>query len=229
MHIPDGFIDAATSLGAGGLSVAGVGVAVRKASASLEEGGPPLAGLAAAFVFAAQMLNFPVAAGTSGHLIGAALATVLLGPWVGVVCLAVVVGVQALFADGGLSALGLNILNLALVAGLGGYGTFILLRAVLARSRAGLIAAAGLAGGLSVVLTTVAFVVEYSIGGTAEVDPARVATAMISIHALVALGEGVITAAAVGALLDVRPDLVFGARHLLSARPSRPEPVGAER
>ena len=228
MHIPDGFIDATTSLGAGALSAGGVGLAVKKASTTFEQAGPPLAGLVAAFVFAAQMLNFPVAAGTSGHVIGAALAAILLGPWIGVLCLTVVVGVQALFADGGVSALGLNILNLSLVAGLGGYGTFALARVVIGRSRAGVIVGAGLAGALSVVLAAAAFVAEYAIGGTAEVDVARVALAMVTIHSLIAVGEGLVTAAAVGALLDTRPDLVFGARHL-SWPARRPELAGAER
>ena len=140
MHIPDGFIDAPTSAGAAVVAIGGVGVSLRRAGEVLDDRGVPLAGLTAAFVFAAQMLNFPVASGTSGHLIGGLLAAVLVGPTVGVVCVTVVLVVQALlFADGGLSALGLNIVNLALVPALLGYPVFVVLRRLLPRSRASIV------------------------------------------------------------------------------------------
>ncbi|HEX8805269.1 MAG TPA: energy-coupling factor ABC transporter permease, partial [Acidimicrobiales bacterium] len=119
MHIPDGFIDGGTSAGAAAVAAGGVGVALRRAGQVLDERRVPLAGLVAAFTFAAQMVNVPVAGGTSGHLLGGALATVLVGPAVAALCLSVVVLVQALmFADGGLSALGLNVVNMALVTAL---------------------------------------------------------------------------------------------------------------
>ncbi len=132
MHIPDGFIDSRTSLAAGAVAVGAIGVCVKQASKAIDDKEVPLAGLAAAFVFSVQMLNFPVANGTSGHLLGGALAAVLVGPWLGPLCVAVVLLVQGLlFADGGLSALGLNIVNMALISAWGGYLVFVALRAVL--------------------------------------------------------------------------------------------------
>src|SRR6185295_18657159 len=129
MHIPDGFIDGQTSLAAGAVAVAGLGVCLKKASDTMEDKQIPLAGLTSAFNFAVQMLNFPVAGGTSGHLLGGVLAAVLVGPWMGSLCVSVVLVVQALlFADGGLSALGLNIVNMALVTAVVGYLVFLALR-----------------------------------------------------------------------------------------------------
>ena len=219
MHIPDGFIDAPTSLGAGAVTAAGLAVAVRRTATTLDDRRVPLAGLVAAFVFAAQMLNFPVAAGTSGHLIGGVLAAVLVGPWAGAICIAVVLLVQALFADGGLTALGLNILNMGLVAGLGGYAIFLLIRRLLRASRSGVTLAAGIAAGLSVPLAAGTFVIEYSLGGTASVPLGTVIGAMIGVHLLIGIGEGVITGLTVGAVISVRPDLVHGATDL-TPRPS---------
>ncbi len=129
MHIPDGFIDGTTSLAGGAVAVAGLAVCVKKASETMEDKQIPLAGLTAAFVFAVQMLNFPVASGTSGHLLGGVLAAVLVGPWVGTLCVSVVLTVQCLlFADGGVSALGLNIVNMAMVGAFGGYAAFLLIK-----------------------------------------------------------------------------------------------------
>ena len=219
MHIPDGFIDAGTSAAAGVVAVGGLAVGLRRASDSLEEREAPLAGLVAAYVFAVQMLNFPVASGTSGHLLGGALAAVLVGPWVGSLCVAVVLVVQALlFADGGLSALGLNITNLALVGTLVGYGAFLAARRVLPANAGGVTAASAVAGLVSVVAAALAFALEYAIGGTAGVPAGTVAWAMVGVHVLIGIGEAAITALTVGAVLATRPDLVHGARHL--ARPA---------
>lgn len=217
MHIPDGFMDATTSLGAGAISVAGLTVSARKAAADLGDRLAPLAGLVAAFVFAAQMVNFPVAGGTSGHLIGGVLAAVLVGPWAAAVCLAVVLCVQALFADGGLTALGLNVLNMGLVAGLGGYVVFLGARRVLPRTHTGITVAAGTAGGVSVVLAAVAFVAEFAVGGTVELSLGSVLAAMVGVHVLIGIGEGVLTAMTVAAVLASRPDLVHGAAELRPA------------
>jgi cobalt/nickel transport system permease protein len=214
VHIPDGFIDAPTSLGAAGITLGGLGVAARRTAEELDDRRVPLAGLVAAFVFAAQMLNFPVAAGTSGHLLGGVLAAVLVGPWTGAVCIAVVLLVQALFADGGLTALGLNILNMALVSGLGGYAVFLGVRRLLPAGRTGVMIAAGMAAGLSVVLAAGAFVTEFALGGTAPVDARTVLAAMVGVHVLIGIGEGIITALTVGMVLSVRPDLVHGANGL---------------
>jgi cobalt/nickel transport system permease protein len=211
VHVPDGFIGATVSAGAGVAAVAGLSVAVRRAGAELDDRRVPLSGLVAAFVFAAQMITVPIAAGTSGHLIGGVLAAVLVGPWSGAIVLAVVVVVQALFADGGLTALGINVVNLSLVTTLGGYGIFAALRAVLPRRAGSVSAAAGVAAGVSVLFASSAFVAEYALGGRGGADPAAVLAAMTGIHALIAAGEGVVTAGAVSALLAVRPDLVQAA------------------
>jgi len=222
VHIPDGFIDGPTSLGAAGVAVTGLGVSVRKASDALDDRRAPLAGLVAAFVFAVQMLNFPVVNGTSGHLLGAVLAAVLVGPWAAVICIAVVLVVQALFADGGITALGLNVLNMGIVAGLGGYVVFLAARRLLPRTKAGVVTASGVAAGLSVVLAAVAFVVEYAIGGTVDLSLGAVLGAMVGVHVLIGVGEAVITAMTVSAVLAVRPDLVAGAGDLLPVPEVRP-------
>jgi cobalt/nickel transport system permease protein len=213
VHIPDGFIDAPTSLAAGAVAVGVLAVSVRRSGEVLEDKEAPLAGLVAAFVFAVQMLNFPVAGGTSGHLLGGLLAAVLVGPYMGVLSVSVVLAVQALlFADGGLSALGLNILNMAIVGAFAGYGVFLLARRVLPTTHGGVVAASAVAAFASVVLASVAFTIEYAIGGAGGASLARVAGAMIGVHTLIGIGEAVITALTVGAVLAVRPDLVYGAK-----------------
>lgn len=215
MHIPDGFVDLPTSVAAGAVAVGGVAVAIRRTRDQVAEKEIALAGMTAAFVFAVQMMNFPVASGTSGHLMGGVLAAVLVGPWVAVLCLTTVLVVQCLlFADGGLSALGLNIVNMALVGCLGGWLVFRGLRAVLPCNHAGVVVASGIAAGVSVVLSSVAFTIEYAVGGTADVSLRAVLAAMVGVHALIGIGEGVITAAVVAAVLAARPDLVYGARDL---------------
>jgi cobalt/nickel transport system permease protein len=215
MHIPDGFIDGTTSAGAAVVAAGGLGATLRRAGEVLDERRVPLAGLVAAFVFAVQMLNFPVVSGTSGHLLGGALAAVLVGPAVGAVCVTVVLAVQALlFADGGLSALGLNVINMALVTAFGGYAAFLLARRVLSGTPSSVVAAAGIAAAVSVVLSALAFTLEYAVGGTGTASVATVAGAMVGVHVLIGVGEGVITALVVGAVLATRPDLVCGARDL---------------
>jgi cobalt/nickel transport system permease protein len=215
VHIPDGFINAPTSLAAGAVAAGGVGVSLRRAAETLQEKQAPLAGLIAAYIFAVQMLNFPVAAGTSGHLLGGALAAVLVGPWAGALCVSVVLLVQGLlFADGGLSALGLNIVNMALVTAWGGYAVFLLLRRALPAAKTSVTVSAGVAAGISVVLASLAFVVEYAIGGNGGASVGTVFAAMVGVHTLIGIGEGIITALTVGVVLGVRPDLVYGAADL---------------
>jgi cobalt/nickel transport system permease protein len=234
VHVPDGFLDPTTSLATGALAAGVVAVALRRAERELDERTAPLAGLTAAFVFAAQMINFPVAGGTSGHLIGGLLTAVLVGPWTAVLCMTVVLLVQAvLFADGGLTALGTNVTLMAVVAVAFGYGVFRLLAAVLPRTRAGVLAAAGTAAFLSVPATALTFVGLFAAGGVADVPLGAVAAAMGGIHLLIGIGEAAITVAVLGAVLAVRPDLVHGARHLLrttelQSRPA-PAPVGGAR
>jgi cobalt/nickel transport system permease protein len=230
VHIPDGFINAQTSLAAGAVAAGGVGVSLRRAAQTLQERQAPLAGLVAAYIFAVQMLNFPVAAGTSGHLLGGVLAAVLVGPWAACVCVAVVLFVQSLFADGGLTALGLNITNMAIVGVFGGWAVFLLLRRVLPAARSSVVVSAGIAAGISVVLAASAFVLEYAIGGTGGAPVGTVFAAMVGVHTLIGIGEGIITALTVGVVLGVRPDLVYGAADLqapLTLR-STPEPAAGE-
>jgi cobalt/nickel transport system permease protein len=215
VHIPDGFINAGVSAGAGVVAAGGIGVSLRRAAATLEDRQAPLAGLVAAFVFAVQMLNFPVAYGTSGHLLGGVLAAVLVGPWAGAICLGLVLFVQVFFADGGLSAFGLNVVNMALVGAMGGYVVFAAVRRVLPRSRPSVAAASAVAAFVSVVLASIAFFVEYALGGAGDAPLGTVFAAMVGVHALIGVGEAVITALAVSAVLTVRPDLVHGASDLM--------------
>jgi cobalt/nickel transport system permease protein len=218
VHIPDGFVDAPTSVAAGAVAVGGLAVCLRRSAEALEDKQAPMAGLVAAFVFAVQMLNFPVAGGTSGHLLGGVLAAVLVGPWIGALCVSVVLVVQALlFADGGLSALGLNVVNMALVGAVGGYGLFVLARRVLPAVRSSVVAASAVAAGLSVVLAALAFTTQYAIGGTGGASLGRVAGAMLGVHVLIGIGEAVITAMTVSAVLGARADLVYGAADLTPA------------
>lgn len=225
MHIPDGFINAPTSLAAGAVAAGGVGVSLRKAAQTLQERQAPLAGLVAAYIFAVQMLNFPVAAGTSGHLLGGVLAAVLVGPWAGCICVAVVLVVQSLlFADGGLTALGLNITNMAVVGVFGGWAVFRLLRRVLPATKPSVVVSAGIAAGVSVVLAASAFVLEYALGGSGGVPVGTVFAAMVGVHTLIGIGEGIITALTVGVVLGVRPDLVYGASDLQAPLVLRSQP-----
>ncbi|MFN8103963.1 MAG: energy-coupling factor ABC transporter permease [Acidimicrobiia bacterium] len=215
MHIPDGFFDAPTSLAAGVVAAGGIGYSLKRAGRDGLEARAPMTGLVAAFVFAAQMLNFPVAGGTSGHLIGGLLATVLVGPWLGALALTVVLVVQSLlFADGGLSALGLNIVNMALVPAFLGYGIFRLACRGVPRSRGGVLAATAIAAFASVVLAAVAFSLEYRVGGNTVVPIGTVTAAMVGVHVLIGVGEAIITTLTVAAVLGTRPDLVYAARHL---------------
>jgi cobalt/nickel transport system permease protein len=230
VHIPDGFINAPTSLAAGAVAAGGVGVSLRRAAQTLQERQAPLAGLVAAYIFAVQMLNFPVAAGTSGHLLGGALAAVLVGPWAGALCVAVVLLVQGLlFADGGLSALGLNIINMALVTAWGGYAVFLLLRRAMPAIKTSVTVSAGIAAGISVVLASLAFVVEYAVGGTGGASVGTVFAAMVGVHTLIGIGEGIITALTVGVVLGVRPDLVYGAADLQAPLVLGPKPAETAR
>ncbi|HEY6634391.1 MAG TPA: energy-coupling factor ABC transporter permease [Acidimicrobiia bacterium] len=215
MHAPDGFLDPGTAFVTGVISVVIVGFALRQSRHQLKDKTIPLAGVTAAFIFAAQMFNFPVAAGTTGHLLGGALAAILLGPSVGVVVVTIVVVVQALvFADGGITALGYNVLNMAIVPAYGGYAVFRLFRKVFPANTGGVVGATGLAAWASVVLSAMAFSLQWLFGATAPVPFDDVFAAMVGVHALIGVGEGLLSALAVGAILSSRPDLVYGARDL---------------
>ena len=212
MHAPDGFINAPVSLGTGAVSASILAIALNKAKNELDEKAAPMAGVVAAYVFAAQMLNFPVALGTSGHLLGGALAAILIGPWTGMIAVSVVVILQALlFADGGLTALGFNVFNMGIITVFSGWFVFILLTKFL-KGRSGIVIAAFIAALISVPVSAVSFVSQYAIGGTGTLDVLDVLVAMFSVHVLIGIGEGLITALTISAVLALRPDLVFGAR-----------------
>ena len=211
MHIPDGFIDPKTSAAFAAASVAGVAYALNGAKRQLSEKSAPLAGLTAVYVFAVQMLNFPVAAGTSGHLLGGALAAVLVGPFAASLAITVVLIIQGfLFADGGLSAIGLNIFNMAILGVWVGYGSFVIIRKVLPKKKSSVAVAAALAGFISVPTAALGFVFQYAIGATATFSVSTVLAAMVGTHLLIGIGEAIITFLTVSAVLASRGDLVFG-------------------
>ena len=215
MHIPDGFIDIPTSAGAALLTMAGLGVTLKAAKNKLDERSAPLIGLVAVFIFAVQMLNFPVAAGTSGHLLGGALAVVLVGPYAATLALTVVLLIQGLlFADGGLTALGLNIFNMGFVGVWVSYGIFVLIYKLLARfgsNKTSVVVAGAIAAFISVPAAASAFVFEYWIGGVATYSTTTVLGAMVGTHILIGIGEAVITFLTISAVISTRKDLVYGA------------------
>lgn len=219
MHVPDGFLDAPTSVATGVVAVAGVALALRGARKELDDRTAPMAGLVATFVFATQMLNFPVGAGTSGHLLGGALAAILVGPWTGLLCVSVVLIVQALlFADGGITALGTNITLMAIVGVVVGWLVFRGLQSILPRKVALVAPLAAVGALVSVPVAALAFVGLYSVGGTAPIPLETLVTAMLGWHTLIGIGEAVITGLVVGSVTSVRPDLVYGARRVLKVR-----------
>jgi cobalt/nickel transport system permease protein len=210
MHMSDGLVNAPTAVIFGAIAVIGLAIAVSRARADLDDRTAPMAGLVTAFVFAVQMINFPILPGASGHLLGGALVAILVGPWVGSLCIAIVLVVQALlFADGGLTTLGANLTNMALISVFAGYGVALALRGLARRSRAGLVTTAFLAALIGTVCASLGFVVEYAIGGAAGASLGTVFTLMVGLHVLVGIGEGIITAATVGAVAAIRPDLVY--------------------
>lgn len=211
MHIPDGFIDIPTSAVFGTLALAGTAIALKKAKTEVDDRTAPMAGLTAVFIFAVQMLNFPVAAGTSGHLLGGALAMVLVGPYAASLAITVVLGVQALlFADGGLTALGLNVFNLSVIAVLVSFLVFKLMVKLLPKTKSAIPLAAGIAAFVSVPISASAFTLQYAIGGNGTAPVETVLIAMFSTHLLIGIGEAVITMLTVSAILASRSDLVYG-------------------
>jgi cobalt/nickel transport system permease protein len=214
LHIPDGFLSAGVALACGVVAIIAVAYALRIANVELDEARVPLLGVLAAFIFAAQMLNFPLAGGTSGHFLGATLAAVLLGPWLACLVMAVVIAVQALaFADGGISALGANVLNMgvlgALLAGL----LVAAAMKALPHVRGAFLGVVGVVSWLAVMVGAGATSVELAVSDT--IPLATSLPAMLGVHALIGIGEAVITVAAVSAVLVSRPDLVALAPHEL--------------
>lgn len=225
LHIPDGFIDVPTSALFGFLTVVLLALALKRAKGQLDDRVAPMAGLASVFIFAMQMLNFPVAAGTSGHLVGAAIGAVLIGPWAAALALTVVLAVQALFfADGGLIALGLNVFNLAFVAVFVAWGVFLILKRVLPANKTGLLIATGIGAFVSVPVSALVFSLQFALGGTEAISASTVTAAMVSVHLLIGIGEAIISVLTVSAVIAARPDLAFGAKHYL-----KPTLRGSER
>jgi cobalt/nickel transport system permease protein len=207
MHIPDGFLAMNTWLPTWFISAGGIAYSIRVASRQLKERVVPLMGVMSAFIFAAQMLNFPVAGGTSGHLLGGVLAAILLGPFSGAIAISVVLIAQCLiFQDGGLTALGANILNMAIIGTMGGYLVYNLIRNAI-KNRSGMMIGTFAAAWLSVVMASTACAIELAISGT--VPFSKVLPAMAGIHAIIGIGEGIITSLIVGFVLKVRPDLIY--------------------
>jgi len=215
MHIPDGFLDAKTIVAASAFSAAGVARALRNLTRELTAPNVPLMGLAAAFIFVAQMLNFPVVGGTSGHLLGAVLVSVLLGPSAGIVVMAVVLVVQCLlFADGGVLALGANIFNMGIVAAVGGYSIYRALSRVIPGDYGKLVGVA-FASWASTVLASVCCTGELAWSGT--VGWSAGFPAMTGIHMLIGAGEAVITMLVFAAVYRMRPGIL---------EEGRPQPAG---
>ncbi|HEY4568126.1 MAG TPA: energy-coupling factor ABC transporter permease [Kribbella sp.] len=215
MHVPDGFFNAPTSVATGLIAAGAVGFSLQRANREIRETGPALAGLTAAFVFAVQMVNFPVGAGTSGHLLGGALAAALVGPWTAVLVMSTVLLVQGLlFADGGLTALGTNITLMGLITVLVGYALTRTVLQVLPRRMGSVVPAATVGALFSVPVAAVAFTGLSAIGGAVDIPLGKLAAAMVGWHVLVGIGEAVITAAVLSAVVGTRPDLVYAARHL---------------
>jgi cobalt/nickel transport system permease protein len=206
LHIPDGFLSLPIALICWAVTIALLAVAVRQTRDELGERQVPLMGVMAAFIFAAQMINFPVAGGTSGHLLGGALAAIALGPWAAMLVMTSVIGVQALiYQDGGLTVMGANILNMGLLTALIGYGLY---RGSAGRPRKVRLAVAGVAAWLSVMAGALATALQLWLSGAARLD--IVVPAMLGVHAMIGTGEALITVAALSFILRTRPDLLEG-------------------
>ncbi|MEV6717171.1 energy-coupling factor ABC transporter permease [Lentzea sp. NPDC051208] len=222
MHMSDGLLNAPVSVVFLVIAAAGVGFALVKARVDLDDRTAPMAGLVATFIFAVQMINFPILPGASGHLLGGALAAILVGPYVGALCVTIVLVVQALlFADGGLTALGANVTNMALIGTASGFLVAVALRKVAERGKGGLAAVAFVSAFVNTLLAATGFVVEYAIGGAGGVEIGKVALLMWGLHALIGIGEGLITAVTVTSVASIRPDLVYllkGSRKPLEVR-----------
>jgi cobalt/nickel transport system permease protein len=204
LHIPDGFVNLPIALLCWLLTIGLLTIAVRQTRDLLGERQVPLMGLTAAFIFSAQMINFPVAGGTSGHLLGGALAAIVLGPWAAMLVMTSVIGVQALLLqDGGLVVMGANILNMGLLTALIGYGLY---RVASGRRRVVRLLVAGVAAWLAVMAGALATSLQLWLSGTARLD--IVLPAMLGVHALIGVGEALITAGALAFILRVRPDLI---------------------
>jgi cobalt/nickel transport system permease protein len=207
MHIPDGFLSHGMNATTFIISSGACAYGIKRVNRNFGEKEVPLMGVTAAFIFAAQMLNFPIAGGTSGHFLGAVFSSVLLGPWAALLIMTIVLVVQCLgFADGGLTAIGSNIFNMGVIGALGGYTIFYILFALLQKSRKGFFFALAMASWLSIVMGASGAAIELALSGT---SPLKITLpAMAGIHAIMGVGEAIITTAAISLILKTRPDLV---------------------
>ncbi|MFH0888686.1 MAG: energy-coupling factor ABC transporter permease [Planctomycetota bacterium] len=206
MHIPDGFLDTKTWVILSAVSVCVIGISVMRANKKLGEKHIPLMGIMSAFIFAAQMLNFPVAGGTSGHFMGSVLASILLGPFASILIMSTVLIVQCLvFADGGITALGANIFNMAVIGSLIGYIIYFIFHKII-RGKTGRLIAVFIAGWCSIVLAASACALELWLSGTIALNIAL--PAMAGVHSLIGIGEGLITVAVISFIMTTRPDLL---------------------
>ena len=221
LHIPDGFLSTPVSTVGWVVAMVAIVVATRQAERQMSDRAVPLMGVMAAFIFAAQMMNFPVAGGTSGHLLGGALAVILLGPWAAIIVMTAVVGLQALlFQDGGLVVLGANIFNMGVLTIGVGYGTYGLLSPLARRAGgAGLMVAAAVAAWMSVEASAVVAALELAVSGTSPLNVAL--PAMVSVHALIGIGEGLITAAALSFIRVTNPGLLAQTSGTMSTEAAR--------
>jgi cobalt/nickel transport system permease protein len=207
LHIPDGFLSTTLSLICWAVTIAILAVALRRVNADLGERQVPLMGVLAACIFAGQMLNFPVAGGTSGHLIGGALAAILLGPWAGILVLTCVVGIQALiFQDGGLIVMGANVLNMGAISVLVAYAFYRMVQGLAAGKRWGLFVGGFVAAWASVMAAALGTALQLALSGASPISIAL--PAMAGVHALIGIGEGLITAGALAFLAGARRDLL---------------------
>lgn len=208
MHIPDGFLSTIVSVLFWAVSIIFIITAIQKTKQQLDDKQVPLMGILAAAIFAGQMLNFSVTGGTSGHLLGAALATILLGPWAAILVMTTVVSVQAIvFQDGGLLALGTNIFNMAVVGVFVAYVVYTLVTKFFTKKQLGTFVAGFLAAWSSIFVASLACGLQLAFSGT---SPANIAIpAMGGIHALIGIGEGLITLGALLFLASTRKDLLI--------------------
>jgi cobalt/nickel transport system permease protein len=219
LHAADRFLSVPVSIAFWAVTAVVIAIAVRRTNRNLDERSVPLMGVMAAFIFAAQMFNFQVAGGTSGHLLGGVLAAVLLGPWAATLVMACVVAVQALvFSDGGLVVMGANIFNMGVIGTLGGFALYLALAKVLGGENRGRIPAAAIAGWVSVMAAALAMSIELIVSGTSPAE--IVLPAMLGVHAFIGIGEALITAAALAFIATTRSDL-------LNLRPDRATAVPA--
>ena len=210
MHVPDGFMNVTMSAATGVISFGTLWAYIRSAKDLVADKFIALTGMMSALIFVLQMINFPIAAGTSGHLLGGALAVIVLGPRLGLICLSVVVIIQSLlFADGGLSALGVNVLNMAIVTSATSWFIVKYWIKFIGKNKTSIVSVSVLAGILSVVFSSIAFTIQYAIGGTISIPVGTVLLAMVTTHFIIGFGEGVITALIVTLLIRVRPDLIY--------------------